>query len=449
MVLNVSDVKLKLIFRSFEKLKQKIPHAEIEISAILQNSHFIRLTRNVPIQAQIEENSRVSIRVIVDKKTGVAVTNRLSEESIIKAGDVAFEIAKNSVAREDAGLPDKPHHKHELKPFSEDLLNSKKKFVQIERWVEIAERTGCYLSGSFETNYYILMVLNNKGTESIYGAPKTSISFISERGGLSGYGSYLGERLQTDLAESQLEQSFSKCSFQQEPKKLVPGKYEVVLEPEAFAEILDKLSVFSFGARHYLEKRSFATDVLGKKIFPEFLSVYDDAKHPEQLEQPFDFEGVPKKKVPLIEKGTVKEVVYDTETGRIAEKKSTGHALPLPNPHGPVPSHLVVLPGDNDYGSLISKVAKGILVTRFFYTNVEDQKRGVITGMTRDGTFLIQNGEVTTPLMDLRFTQNAVEALKNIVAIGNDIRLVQPFYAQIATPTVLISEFNFTGTKEG
>lgn len=447
--LETLDLKLKLISNSLEKLKDKFRHSEIEISALIQHNQFVRLSRNEPLQAQMEENSRVSVRVIFENKTGISVTNRLTEEALINAGEMAFEIAKNSVPRKEAGLPEKRHHKRELETFTEDHFDLKSKFKLIEKWIQTAKSSGCYLSGSYESGYFLIAVFNTNGNQSVFGSPRVSVSFISENGELSGFGSFLGKRLETDLVELQLERSFSKCSFQQPPEKLVPGKYTVVLEPEAFAELLDRLSVFSFGARHFLEKRSFVSDVIGKKLFPEELSIYDDSHHPEQLKQPFDFEGVPKKKVSLIEKGIVKEVVYDTETGRMAGKESTGHALPLPNPHGPVPSHLVVEAGKEDYSSLISRVKRGILVTRFFYTNIEDQKRGVITGMTRDGIFLIENGEVTTPLIDLRFTQNTVEALKNIEALGNDIRLVQPLYAQVVTPTVTISEFNFTGTKEG
>lgn len=428
--------------------KKMLPSSEIEISALISENHFIRMAQNKILQPQAENNARITVRVIHDKKIGIAITNTLAENNLEVAARTAYQIALNSPAKEEAGLPQEVHLMHELKKEPEDLFAVGKKFSIIKRWFDIAESSDIQLSGNFETSYQKVIVLNSYGTEIVFGIPRFFISFIAGKNGHSGYGSYLSSYFEPVIIENQLEMAISKSTFAVEQQKVATGHYTVLLEPIALAELIDALSVFSFGARQFLEKRSFVSEAINEKMFDDKVTLYDDAKHEEQLHQPFDFEGVEKKKVVLIDKGVVRGIVFDTETAKLAGTNSTGHALPLPNPHGPIPSHLIFKGGDMDYQQLLSKIKRGILVTRLHYTNVEDQKRGVVTGMTRDGTFLIENGEIVAPLMDLRFTQNVLEALKNVVAVGNDSKLTQPFFAQVVAPSVVIDGFNFTGVKE-
>jgi predicted Zn-dependent protease len=166
---------------------------------------------------------------------------------------------------------------------------------------------------------------------------------------------------------------------------------------------------------------------------------------------PFDFEGVPKQRVDLIDDGVARGVVYDSyRAGKEEGKLSTGHALPAPNAMGPFPVNLFFSPGDATLEEMISSTERGIYVTRFHYTRPVEPKQVVITGMTRDGTFLIENGKIAYPVKNLRFTQSYLEALNHVDMIGQTPRLLAGMggLARASVPALKLGSFSFTGATE-
>jgi predicted Zn-dependent protease len=166
---------------------------------------------------------------------------------------------------------------------------------------------------------------------------------------------------------------------------------------------------------------------------------------------PFDFEGVPKQRVTLIENGVARGVVYDSFTaGREAGKVSTGHSLPAPNTTGPIPINLFLAPGQASKEEMLASTERGIWVTRFHYTNPVHPVKTVLTGMTRDGTFLIENGQITRALKNLRFTQSILEAFDRVEMLSSDLKTVKASWGSFATcaPAAKIREFRFTGATE-
>jgi predicted Zn-dependent protease len=167
--------------------------------------------------------------------------------------------------------------------------------------------------------------------------------------------------------------------------------------------------------------------------------------------QPFDYEGVPKQRVTLIEKGIAKAVVYDSFTaGREEGKTSTGHSLPAPNTMGPLPLNLYLASGSASKEDMLASTERGIWVTRFHYTNPVHPVKAVLTGMTRDGTYLIERGEIVRPLRNLRFTQGILEALAGAEMRSAELKLVKAGWGGSATcvPALKTHEFRFTGTTE-
>ncbi|MCX7831544.1 MAG: TldD/PmbA family protein, partial [Actinobacteria bacterium] len=274
------------------------------------------------------------------------------------------------------------------------------------------------------------------------------IEFIAERDEISGFGSYISHQFEPFIIMNELERAVSKASHYGKVVEVEPGDYEVILEPEASSEFVELFSIYGFGAKMYQEGRSYISDKMGAQVFSPNVDLFDSSQEEGQIRIPFDFEGVSKQKVPLITKGVVSGVVYDTETARKEGKKSTGHALPLPNPHGPAPINLCFSPGNRTLEQMISKVERGILITRLNYTNIEDEKNGVITGMTRDGTFFIEKGEVAEPVYDLRFTQSVPEALKRVTEVGSETKLVSPLFGYSLFPAIKIDGFKITGAKK-
>jgi predicted Zn-dependent protease len=233
-----------------------------------------------------------------------------------------------------------------------------------------------------------------------------------------------------------------------DPTGLDAGVWPVVLEPPAVATLVQFLAYLGFGGRGWLEGRAFTTGRLGERVVDDRVNVVDDAVAGSAVGQPFDDEGTPKRHVELIRAGVAANVVHDRHTAAQAGTVSSGHALPAPNTFGPLATDPVLLPGDG--GSIADVVAgceRGVLVTRFHYTNVVNPKETVVTGMTRDGTFLIEDGQVVRPVRNLRFTQSILAALGAVDAISTETRYATELFGEGARfPALRLPAFTFSGT---
>jgi predicted Zn-dependent protease len=241
--------------------------------------------------------------------------------------------------------------------------------------------------------------------------------------------------------------------------ELEPGTHAAVLEPYAFSELLWYFGFSSLGALAFLEGRSYVSGRLGEKLFHESFTLVDDGLDPRGLPKAFDLEGAPKQRVPLVEAGVAKDVVWDRRTARRAGngRSSSGHGLAAPaQGFGPLPLNLSVASGDATRDELVARVGEGIYVTRLHYLGVVDPREGIITGMTRDGTFRIEGGKVTKPLVNLRFTTSFPKLVERLVGLGNDVELVNrsDFYDErypfgTLVPTVATQAFTIVGTGSG
>jgi predicted Zn-dependent protease len=246
-------------------------------------------------------------------------------------------------------------------------------------------------------------------------------------------------------------EAVEKALRSREPRALEPGRYTVILEPYAVQDFVQMMGYTGFSALALQEGRSFMTGKLGEQIVDGGVRIWDDGLDPAGIPWPFDFEGVPKERVDLIVDGVARGVVYDTyRAAQEAGKASTGHALLAPNRLGPFPLNVFFGTGDATLEEMIASTERGIYVTRFHYTRPVEPKEVVITGMTRDGTFLIENGEIAYPVKNLRFTQSYVEALNHVEGIGRDARLLPGMVgiARESVPALKLGAFNFTGATE-
>ena len=184
---------------------------------------------------------------------------------------------------------------------------------------------------------------------------------------------------------------------------------------------------------------------IGEKLVSKTITITDDALAAYAMGTTFDFEGVPKRRVELIAEGVAAGPVTDSYWAARTKRENTGHALPAPNSYGPLPLDMVMSPGDVRVDDMIACVKRGVYVTRFHYVNVEDPVKAVLTGMTRDGTFLIEDGRLTAPLRNLRFTQSAVEAFANVEAIGEQRERVRDMLGASLVPALLVQDFSITG----
>jgi predicted Zn-dependent protease len=229
---------------------------------------------------------------------------------------------------------------------------------------------------------------------------------------------------------------------------LDPGVYTVVLGPEAVGEMLTMLAYTGLSAKALAEGRSFLADKLGEQVMSAQVSIVDDALAHEARGLTFDYEGQPKQRVEFVSRGVARGVVTDSYWASRLGMEDTGHALPAPNAFGPYPLDLGLEPGDASLDDLIASVERGVYVNRFWYVNVSDPTSVELTGMTRDGTFLIEKGRLSRPVRNLRFTQSAVEALAHVKGVGADRRLVGERGGGVLAPALLLERFAFTGQTE-
>lgn len=423
---------------------------ETEISVIKEDTLSFRFFRNEVHQPTKETNSRVGIRVINEKRIGFSATNSLEEEAIFSTFLKAEEISLLSPVKKDfPSLPKPSPLPSYPKTFDEKTINLEPEIPSssLISLLKMCEKEGFEASGSLQIEKSTVYILNNHGMEREENFTQVDFQIILEKNGLSSFSSGLSKSffdldLQKIFLKAKEKLSFSSCQIDDFHSQ----KYCVILEPEAVADILSFLSYLGFSALSFQEGRSFFRP--GEKMISQKVDIWDDGLDERTLTMPFDFEGVPKKKVVIFEKGVAKNLVYDTYTASREGKSSTGHALPYPNSVGPLPLHLFMGKGDKSIQEMIEEEERAILVTRFFYINVEDPINTVLTGMTRDGTFLIEKGKIKGRLPNLRFTQSALEAFKNVLEVGKKRELKKGSAAICFVPSLKVANFNFTGSSK-
>ena len=238
----------------------------------------------------------------------------------------------------------------------------------------------------------------------------------------------------------------AKARASDNPVTVEAGDYPVVLEEYAVVDITDMLGYVGFSALAVQEERSFAEP--GRRIGTDLVTIVDDGADTAGLPMSFDYEGVAKQRVSMVENGVCRDVVYDSQTAARAGRGSTGHGLPAPNPWGPFPLNAVMTAGTTPREELIGGLERGLLVTRFHYTNVVHPKLAIITGMTRDGTFLVEGGKLVGPVRNLRYTQSYLEALAGVSAVSSARKTVKGSLGAAVVPALRVDGWTFTGVTE-
>lgn len=402
-------------------------------------------------QSTWREDTGLRVRVVSGGHIGVAATNEFSPKGARKAAESAREMA-DVVAPDPlfAGLaPADPLE--DARGFDGATASA----TPEERADGVAELVACCpvgftAAGAYETIANEVALANTDG--QFCWAPRTQASLttvITGGDGGNGFAETFAARLDELDPAAIGRRAVGKAVASQSPRDLEPGRYPVVLEPAAVSTLVGFLAWIGFGGRSLVEGRSCLSGKEGQRVAAETVSIYDDASAPGTLGFPFDFEGVRRSRVDLISHGLFVDGVYDLRTAKQAGKTATGHALPPPNPEGPFPLNLFMAPGDASLEEMIAGTDRGLLITRFHYSNVVHPVESTITGMTRDGTFLIEGGEVVHPVKNLRFTQSILEALSNASMIGRETELASEFFFSASrVPGLKVESFNFSGRSD-
>jgi len=427
--------------------------------AQVEQSGFARFAGSEVHQPTLVRDESVTLRVVRDGRWGCAVTNRTDDQSLRAAARRAAEAADRSpVDPSFAGLQEAAETPV-VEGYDADTAGLAPAELAEGAAAAIAAAPGFGLYGYYTCGVTEIAVASSTGqavSQSMTDASVLALAASDEASGYAEASSWQAGALDPSAVAAE---AAAKAERTRGAETIAAGTVRAVLEPYAFSELLFYFGYTSLNALALLEGRSYLSGRLGESLFHPSFTVWDDGHDPRGFPKAFDLEGVPKQRVELIEAGVARDVVWDRRTAKQAGdgRSSTGHGLSPPGQaFGPVPFNLSVAAGDASVDELVERVDDGIYVTRLHYLGIVDPREGIITGMTRDGTFRIEGGKVTKPLVNLRFTTSFPALAASLLGLGQEVTLVNrsDFYDErypygTLVPAVATDAFTIVGTGSG
>jgi PmbA protein len=432
----------------------RVGATEAEVLVMAGDSALTRFANSEIHQNVAERNLTVSLRHVVGRRIAVVSTGRVDAEGLRSLVHRAAAIARSCEELEGwAGLPAPRERAAQAiggsRGWSDGTASATPEFRAdgVRAVIAAGDEAGVTAYGSFSTDAEAVAVANSAGIRAAERRTSSQLLTVhmSPDGG-TGYAESVSMDATAIDAGAVGREAAAKARASDRPVTVEPGDYPVVLEEYAVVDITDMLGYLGFSALAVEEQRSFVEP--GRRIGSELVTIVDDGSDPAGLPMAIDYEGVSKQTVPLVESGVCREVVHDSQTAARAGRASTGHGLPAPNPWGPFPLNAVMAAGSTPRDELVGGLDRGLLVTRFHYTNVVHPKLAMITGMTRDGTFLVEGGKVVGPVRNLRFTQSYLEALAGVSAVSSSRKTIKGFLGAAVVPALRIDAWTFTGVTE-
>ena len=430
-------------------LEKALSYSKAQETDIYLNAQDLGLSRfagGAIHQNVAHSNIVLNIRSVTGKRIGRATTNDLSDSGIRKAIEAAHQNAL--LMPEDPafdGLP-KPDVAAKVYSFDEATAQCNPEVrASIVRGVCLqGKEHDLNVSGACRTGVQETAVVSSHGVRAYHAGTFAGLIINTMSASSAGWAKGGSWRLSDIDTEALGREAVSKAVDGQEPVAIEPGRYPVVLDTYAVDDILEALSLYGMGAQAVQEGRSWMNDLIGQPAMSPSVTVWDDGSDSHGWPVPFDAEGIPRRRVDIITQGVVNTPVHNSYTAGKEGTVSTGHQSYFTG--GPIASNLFMQEGVSSLQDLISSTERGVYITRFFYTRLAHSKGCVMTGMTRDGTFMIENGQITHPVKDLRFTQSYVEAMADVEHVGSESKLVlNEVGFATRVPALKLSSFNFTG----
>ncbi len=438
-----------------------------EIEVLFSGSRFAltRFANNTIHQNVAEENCLASIRTNWGGRTARSTANQFDDESLRRAVAASENLARvqevdpdllpmpdpteaNGAGKDDGATPSR---------FCEETaaITPADRSEAVRKMVAIADKHKLTTAGIYSTSESLDGIFNSQGVSRWHTQTMAEVSVTMLAEDSSGW-QKLNSPDARNLDPAQLaETAAHKAVDSAHPREVPPGKYTVVLEPSAALDIVGFM-FWDYSGMALLDQRSFLNDRIGAQLFGKNINIWDDAAHPLQAGSPFDGEGVQRQRIQLVEDGIVKRVVYARGTAakmrkselaaKIVPIETTGHGFPLPNEMGEAPQNIVFGAPANPQtvDQMIASTERGLLVTRLWYIREVDPYEKIVTGMTRDGTFLIENGKVQCGLRNFRFNQSLIAMLSNVEAMSIPVRACGEESFDMVVPAMKVRGFNFT-----
>lgn len=445
----------------FEKIKRHSIADEVEVLFYGTSNALTRFANNTIHQNVAEENVVVSVRASFDGRTARATTNKLDDDSLKRVVQAAETMAK--VQHPDADLLTMPspadagtREALPIRHFPQTaVLTPTERAETVKKIVSVAEKHKLTAAGIFSNSETCEGIFNFRGLADWHTQTSSEISITMLGADSSGWQKFNSPDVSNLDGEALARTAAEKALQSAKPRELPPGKYTAILEPAAVLDIVGFM-FYDFGGLSVLDQRSFLNNRIGTKLFGDEINIWDDVAHPLQSGSPFDGEGVRRQRVQLVENGVVKRLVYargsaakmrDSELkNQVGPSAPTGHGFPLPNEMGEAPINIVfgAPQKPQTVDQMVASTERGVLVTRLWYIREVDPYEKLMTGMTRDGTFYVENGKVQHGILNFRFNESLIHMLSNVEAMSRPVRASGEESFDMVVPAMKVREFNFT-----
>ncbi|HST10771.1 MAG TPA: TldD/PmbA family protein [Terriglobales bacterium] len=450
---------------TFERIKKHSTADEVEAYFSGGHSALTRFANNVIHQNVSDENYGVSVRTTFDGRTARASTNKLDEDSLRRVVQASESLAK--VQHSDPDLLPMPTLQEREAANSLRAPNPSRYFAEtaaitpeqraavVGQIVSVANRHRLTTAGIYSSSQSVEGIFNSRGLSDWHTQTSAEVSITMLAGDSSGWQKANSPNVRNLDALALAETAAHKATSSAAPREIPAGKYTVILEPAAVLDIVGFM-FWDFSGQAILDQRSFLNQRIGTQLFGENINIWDDASHSLQSGPLFDGEGMRRQRVPLVEKGIVNRVVYARGTAermkkseyasRVGPVAPTGHGFLLPNEMGEMPGNIVFAdsPNPQTIDQMIASTERGVLVTRLWYIREVDPYEKILTGMTRDGTFLIENGKAQAGVRNFRFNESLLHMLSNVEAMGTPVRASGEESFDMVAPPMKVKDFNFT-----
>ncbi len=436
------------------EVMQRMGDEAAEVFLSVDDQYLTRFANNYIHQNVAERNTTLTVKAVLGKRSGVATTNRMDSEALDEVVARAKSNAQASPENPDHPGLAGPEEYQLVRAFDEETAacSPQERAEAVGEVCRLAKEKGFNASGAFSTGTSEVVIANTEGVFAYHISTAADFSTVVMEidGDASGWAHRSGWRA-SDVPVAELgAEAVRKTEMGKGPRNIDPGEYTVVLDHYATQDMLSSMNFYGMGAQAVQEGRSWMVGRMGEQALSPSVSIWDDGLSPDGAPFPFDFEGVPKQRVDIVKEGVVIGPVYDRSTAHKEEgQSSTGHGLPPSfRFFGPIALNLFMATGDATVEEMIESTERGLYITRFWYTRLVHPPECVVTGMTRDGVYMIEDGKITFPIKNLRWTQSYVEALSGVEAVGKDAYLMMSDFGGISTsaPAVKLKSFNFTGS---
>ncbi len=404
-----------------------------------------RFANNTIHQNVAEQTLSISVRTVFEGRTARATTNRTDDESLRRVVAASSALARSEPRDPDLLPMPGPQKYPKLHRYFETTarVTPADRARAIAEVVAMAARDGRTAAGIFSTGATQSAIANSRGLFVCHEQTRAEFSMTVLEGDSSGWAKANAADVAAIDPRALAARAAQKAEASRAPREIAPGRFTVILEPAAVLDLVGSL-FYDFAATAVLDQRSCLTERLGKQVMGQNITLWDDVCHPLQLGAPFDGEGLPRQKVLLVERGVPRSLVYARATAKKMNAKPTGHGIPLPNEWGEAPVNLVFEGGESSLDEMIASTDHGILVTRCWYIREVDPYEKVLTGMTRDGTFLVEGGQAVAGIRNFRFNQGVLEMLSDVEVLGPAVRASGEEAFEMVVPAMKVRNFHFT-----